>query len=1429
MTTGLEHPIPDTGVVDTDNPWPGLAAFREADERFFQGRDAVVAELARMVLRARVTVLHGVSGLGKTSLLRAGLFPRLRREHVLPVYVRLAHGEDSAGLTDQVRQALARAASTADVETPDLGRSGTLWELFHRRDALFWDARNRVVTPCVVFDQFEEVFTLGRATLDRRTRTEAFLAELADLVEGRPAPEVRDRLEHSPDEALAFSAHPQPFKLLISLREDFLPDLADLRARMPTVTQTMFRLQPMTTDEALRVIEVGGGHLVDHAVAEQIVRFVASAGSDGGLSGEDVVEPALLSVFCRELNNKRRAQGRPTITADLLEGSRAGIIADFYERTMSEGGVSPAMRVFVEERLLTESGFRDTVAEEHALRAPGVSAADIEVLIARRLLRREDAATRGRARLELTHDVLAGAVRASRDRRRAIESQQRELAERLASEARARRDAEEAAAREQQRREFEAAQALAAKEREAAALAQALAAEEQRARAAAERLARTRQRQVVLQAALIVITTFLAWYAWRQAERATAEHARANRALAAAYVDRVARGEPWPLAYLARAVRHDPDSATARALLLGLLARQVLPVAEAVHDRPVDRAVFNADGTRVLTVAGGAARLWNATTGEIVGDAIGQQQGVALAVFSAGGRRLLTRADDGTARVWEADTGTPVGDPLVHPGGATAAAIARDGERIATGGRDGTVRIWNVAGTYRPLPADEEPVAVLAFDPSDRHLVHLSGDGVLTLQDAASGAAVATMEVAGNPGDFDSAEAFSADGTRMVAVLADGTARILHLGTGRDVILHDGSPIVSAAFAASGDRVVTASLALGEGTGPVARVWDAGTGAPLPSAFQHGDWIATVTFSPDGTHVATGSFDGTARVWDAVTGEPVAAPLRHDRRVVQVSFSPDGLRVLTASEDGTAQLWDAHTGLEWGHPLRHDGPVVGATFSRDGTRVLTASRDGTARVWDARTGVPVATHVRLPRGLAVSLAAVSPDGSLIATAGSLDPSLDDAAREGRRDEEFVARLWDAATAQPVGAPMRHGGLLRSLEFSPRGTPRLLTASADSTARIWDATTGEPAGVPMRHDGPVIAAAFSTDGTRIVTASEDGTARVWDGATGEPHAVPLRHAGTVLSARFSPDGSRVVTASADQTVRLWSTATGEMTGEIADDTASIMSATFSPDGRRILTQSAEHSLLWEVDPFARLGLPLRHEGARNPPLFSRDGTDLVVTSATGAWVWDVRGTPLLRGSLRSDATILSAAFAPDGRLATGAGDGLTRLWDVRTRAEAGVPLRHPGPVSAMTFQPDGARLLTIAADGRARIWDVPVGTRDAADLVARLAEAAGGHVVMDDGTVTRIPDQMARLVALREAASPVAPDGPWAPRFTHWLFADPGIRAISPFSHIAVPDWIARLTAEGESGRREAARHFPGHPALTTHGDGADSAVPPSPR
>jgi hypothetical protein len=412
-------------TVNADNPWPGLLAFRETDQSYFQGRQAETEELLRLVLRERLTVLFGLSGLGKSSLLQAGLFPRLRQENILPVYIRLDYSSERLDLPSQVIEVTTNEAYTSETEAPRPRNGESLWEYFHREANVFWNARNRPVQPLLVFDQFEETLTLGRLNQNRSVATATFLRQLADLAECRPPAELKARIDEHPAESGAFNFGRHHYKVLLSIREDFLPDLESLRASMPTLALNRMRIQRMNGEAALLVVNQAQ-HLIDPEVGEQVVRFVAADKASLPLASLEI-EPALLSVVCRELNNRRQTRGESKISADLLKGNQDQVLADFYERSTAD--LAPELKSFVEHKLLTVSGYRDIVALDNALSTYRVSRTDIETLVERRLVRMEDRG--GMQRLELTHDLLASVVRSSRDNRHQREKAAREHADLL--------------------------------------------------------------------------------------------------------------------------------------------------------------------------------------------------------------------------------------------------------------------------------------------------------------------------------------------------------------------------------------------------------------------------------------------------------------------------------------------------------------------------------------------------------------------------------------------------------------------------------------------------------------------------------------------------------------------------------------------------------------------------------------------------------------------------------------------------------------------------------------------------------------------------------------------------------------------------------------------------------------------------------------
>ena len=416
-------PTTEQGALSAENPWPGLETYREADHKFFHGRRGETRELFRLVMRAPLTILFGLSGLGKSSLLRAGLFPLLRQEDVLPIYIRLNFTTEPLNLVWQTKQAIMMEAERSSIEAPLPTEQETLWEFFHRQDADFWSNRNRLVLPLLVFDQFEELFTIGRSSPTRTKASETFLEEVSDLIESRPPSPLQEKIEKDPQDVSLFSFRQNHYKALISLREDFLPELETLGLQMPSISHNRMRLFRMHGAAAMEVV-ASARHLIDPQVAEEVIRFVAAT-NDGHLPLEKLqVEPALLSIVCRELNTKRLQKNESRITPALLEGSQEEILGRFYERSIAD--CPQEARAFIEEKLLTVSGYRDSIAVENALNLPGMTTELIERLVDRRLIRRDEHGEM--PRLELTHDLLTKVIAASRDQRRVLE--QKELQER---------------------------------------------------------------------------------------------------------------------------------------------------------------------------------------------------------------------------------------------------------------------------------------------------------------------------------------------------------------------------------------------------------------------------------------------------------------------------------------------------------------------------------------------------------------------------------------------------------------------------------------------------------------------------------------------------------------------------------------------------------------------------------------------------------------------------------------------------------------------------------------------------------------------------------------------------------------------------------------------------------------------------------------
>jgi WD40 repeat protein/serine/threonine protein kinase len=493
---------------------------------------------------------------------------------------------------------------------------------------------------------------------------------------------------------------------------------------------------------------------------------------------------------------------------------------------------------------------------------------------------------------------------------------------------------------------------------------------------------------------------------------------------------------------------------------------------------------------------------------------------------------------------------------------------------------------------------------------------------------------------------------------------------------------HTGA-VFSVSFSPDGARIVTGS---GDNT---ATVWDLRTGTPLLVLKGHKDGVHSASFSPDGVRIVTGSGDKTAKVWDARMGAPLFDLRGHNDLVGSASFSPDGKRIVTGSSDQTAKVWDSQRGTLLFDLKGHTRRVSSASFSPDSTRIVTSSEENPARVWDARTGTPL-LGLKGRTGRLTS-ASFSPDGTRIVTGGF----------------DGTARVWDARTGTPLLELKGHADVVQTASYSPDGT-RIVTGSNDQTAKMSDARTGTGVLDLKGHTGEVWSASFSPDGTRIVTGSGDESVKVWDARSRTPVLELRGHTDSVRSASFSPDSTRIVTGSFDKTASVWDARTGTPLFDLKGHTAGVSSASFSPDGTRIVTGSSDMTArVWD----ARTGTPLHkltgHTRSVQSASFSPDGTRIL----TGSWdntakVWDARtGAPLLE--LKGHTSMETASFSPDGkRIITGSFDDRATVWDAHTGMHILELTEHTGRVKSPSFSPDGMRIVTanFGLEYTARVWD-----------------------------------------------------------------------------------------------------------------------------
>ncbi|UBU09249.1 WD40 repeat domain-containing protein [Nonomuraea gerenzanensis] len=1209
-------------------PYQGLAPFEAGMSELFFGRAHATRNLLerlgkRLAGHGTILLVSGASGVGKSSLLRAGLIPEAARGE-LPGAQRwrcllttptaqpfraLAH----ASGRDEYASGRDEYASSRDECASDRDRGAVAERLRNDPERAMAATLRPGERLLLVVDQFEELFTL---VTDERER-QAFVAALHALADG-------------PDGAA----------VVIGVRADYWDRCAAYPQFAEAIQDGQAIVEPMTESD-LRLAITGPATAAGLTIEPGLVELILDELRAGRAAG-DRYEAGALPLLSQALRNTWERRAGRMLTIRGYEES--GRVRDSVRRTADEvlDRLSPedrrsALRIFRRLTLITAGG-----------------------QVARR-----------RARLAEIH-AAASAQRRTQPETPAASPQPWQQPETQASPQR--HEQPEARAASARPREHPETQATPARPPARAATTQPRDQMADLLSAFADRRLLTLHEDTVEIAHDALLTAWPTLRQWlepdlaaqsvydRLLEAATqwSDHHRDQAFLyrgarLLAVQDSRPRWDrdpdsfppPGPVveAFLAASTSEARRAGRRRRLAVsGLALLAVLALAAAAT---AVNAAGEADRQRRLAISRQLA-----AQSEVTGD-------VPLSSLLAVAAWKIAGTDEARNRVLSAATRTGRGNLTGHTRGVMSLAFSADGSIVATGSDDGTARLWDTA-TRRQLGA---PITRARFDCSSVQLA-LSPDG-RTLATACLSTVrfydVATRREVGSPLEHEevvSALAYSPDGRTVVTGDFRGVTRQWDAAThrphgppmgrpdhGRDLA----SIVRRMAFTRDGRTLAVAS-------GKSVRLWDPATSRPrgAPIAAQR-ETVLDFALSPDGGTLATVSFDNAARLWSMRSGKQTGVIRDRNTGFNAIVFSPDGTRLATGGRSGRTVLWDTASRRQLVALADNVMGVERVAFSPDGKLLAAASDDGVVRLADPQV------HLQIGRPVpAESAVALSPDGRVLATGIAGRPGI---------------QLWDVATQRPLGPPLSPEGARRAvamIDFTADG--RTLVSSSLDGLWLWDVATRRE----LAHDATLSGVnALSPDGRFVAVQHEQGIV-FWDVATRRrfgPHIRAGDHTGVITGMAISPDGRLVASAGFDSRLRIFEVATGRELGGNPPAVAAglVNDLAFSPDGRTLAYTAADAAVrLWDVPRRRPAGIALIAEDDTPAALaFSPDGEILATGTSRGdVLLWDLRthrplGTPMTGHT----SGVTALAYQRDGTaVATVAGDGTARLWNAGKPAD-----------------------------------------------------------------------------------------------------------------------------------------------------------------
>ncbi|BAZ06369.1 nSTAND1 domain-containing NTPase [Calothrix sp. NIES-3974] len=603
---------------------------------------------------------------------------------------------------------------------------------------------------------------------------------------------------------------------------------------------------------------------------------------------------------------------------------------------------------------------------------------------------------------------------------------------------------------------------------------------------------------------------------------------------------------------------------------------------------------YSPDGKLIASVSTDKTlKIWR-SNGQLLQTLTGHTEAITSVTFSLDGKSLITTSMDKTVRIWQRQPDSEEFQSYRiltgHTDWINAAAISSDNQIIVSAGKDGQILIWQRDGDLlNKIPAHTNRINWVTFSP-DGQLIATAGEDSTIKIWTKTGELIANLQ--GHQKGV-SAIAFSPDGQTLVTGSGDTDIIIwrrqstpngkIKFQRWRTISQHT-SIVWSLAFAPDGKSFISA------GDDNMIYQWNL-EGARMRTFKGHSDAVVSVAFSPDGKNIASASYDKSIKIWrlDAPQ-QPVLTG--HQKRIMGIAWSADGRLLASASRDNTVKLWgkipttDSKTPIQLLHTLKgHQERVTSVSFDPRNQLLATASYDKTIKLWryDGTLVKNIGTNEQ------ITSINFSPDGALLVSGG----------------KDKTIKIW-SREGQLLHTQPGHQAQINHVSFSPDGNI-IASASDDRTVKLWRRDGQLLKTFPVQNAW-MMGTSFSPTEKILATASWDNSVKLWKWDGTLLQNLLRGYSDSVNAVSFSPNGEYLAAANWDSTVKLWSR-DGKLIKTLNGHTAPVLSVSFSHDGKTLASAGEDHTIkLWNLDleDLAKKGCNwVRDYLQHNPNLDSRD--------------------------------------------------------------------------------------------------------------------------------------------------------------------------------------------------------------------------------